>query len=292
MRRREFISVLGTTALWPMVARAKEGLPVIGYLSPRSASEEAPLRDPFLKTLEANGFVVGRNISIEYRFTDGRVREDQWRELASELVQQQVVMLVTTDRASALAAKAATSAIPIIFGIGDDPVKLGLVASLNKPGGNATGVYVFTSRLGAKRLGLIRELLPDSGLIALLVNPDSTSTPVQIEEMQQAASAVGQPLLVFRAGSEREVEEAFTGMAQQKVRAALLGASPYYQVINDRLVGLAARHRIPVFYEWRELVVAGGLMSYNANRTEAGREIGRYAAQILKGSKAADLPAI
>jgi putative tryptophan/tyrosine transport system substrate-binding protein len=291
MRRREFISAIGTAAFWPMVARAQDRMPVIGYLSPRSASAEAPLRDPFLKTLEGNGFVVGRNISIEYRLTDGRVREDQWRGLASELVQQ-VVMLVTTDRASALGAKAATSAIPIVFGIGDDPVRLGLVASLNKPGGNATGVYVFTSRLGAKRLGLSRQLLPDSGLIALLVNPDSTSTPVQIEEMQQAASAVGQPLLVLRAGSEREVDEAFTGMAQQKVRAALLGASPYYQVINDRLVGLAARHRIPVFYEWRESVVAGGLMSYNANRTEAGREMGRYAAQILKGSKPTDLPAI
>jgi putative ABC transport system substrate-binding protein len=290
MQRREFISVLGGAALWPALSRAQAGLPVIGYLSARSASTEAPLREPFLKALEEAGFVMGKNVSIEYRHSDGR--DDQLPDLTSELVQRQVAILVTTDRASAVAAKAATATIPIVFGVGEDPVRLGLVASLSRPGGNATGVYVFTTRLGAKRLGLIRQLPLEPGPVALLVNPNSASAPLQIEEMQQAASAIGQPLLILRAGSEREVDAAFAEMVQQKVRAMLLSATPYYQVVNERLVELAARHRIPAFYEWREAVVAGGLMSYNTNRTEVGHEIGRYVVQILKGTKPADLPAI
>lgn len=290
MRRREFISVLGCAALWPAVARAQTGLPVIGYLSARSAPTEAPMREPFLRALEEAGFVVGRNISIEYRHSEGR--EDQLLELASELVRRQVAILVTMDRPSSLAAKAATSTIPILFGTGDDPVRLGLVASLNKPGGNATGIYSFTTRLGGKRLGLIRQLLPEPGLIALLVNPNTASTPSQIEEMEQAASTIGQPLLVLRAGTEREGDAAFDTMAQKKVKAVQLGTTLYFQVINDRLVELAARHRIPALYEWREAVLAGGLMSYNSNRTEVARRIGHYTAQILKGAKPADLPTV
>ena len=290
MRRREFISVLGSAAVWPVVARAQAGLPVIGYLSARSAPAEAPLREPFLKALEEGGFAIGRNVSIEYRHSQGL--EDQLRELASELVRRQVAILVTTDRPSALAAKAATSTIPIVFGSGDDPVRLGLVASLNKPGGNATGVYMFTTRLGAKRLGLIRQLLRAPGPIAFLVSPNTASTPQQIEEMQQAASAIGQPLVILRAGTEREADEAFAAMAQQKVSAVQLGTTLYFQIINDRLVELAARHRIPALYEWRDAVVAGGLMSYNTNRTEVARQLGRYAAHILKGTKPADLPTI
>jgi putative ABC transport system substrate-binding protein len=290
MRRRELIAALGSTALWPLAARGQGELPVIGYLSARSASTEAPLREPFLRAFAEAGFVIGKNVRIEYRHSEGR--DDQLLELVSELVQRQVAILVTTDRASAMAAKAATSTIPTVFGVGEDPVRLGLVASLSKPGGNATGVYVFTTRLGAKRLGLIRQLLTESGPVALLINPNSASSPLQVEEMQQAASAIGQSLLVLPAGSEREVDAAFAEMAQQKVRAMLLSATPYYQVINDKLVELAARYRIPVFYEWREAVVAGGLMSYNTNRTEVGREIGRYVAEILKGKKPADLPTI
>jgi putative ABC transport system substrate-binding protein len=270
--------------------RAQGKLPVIGYLSARSASTEAPLREPFLKALAEAGFVIGRDVSVEYRHSDGR--DDQMLALASELVQRQVAILVATDRASAVAAKAATSTIPIAFTVGEDPVRLGLVATLNRPGGNATGVYLFTTRLGAKRLGLIRQLLTEPGPVGLLVNPNSASGPLQIEEMQQAPSSIGQPLLILRAGSEREADAAFAEMAQRKVRAVLLSATPFYQVINDRLVELAARHRIPTLYEWPEAVMAGGLMSYNTNRTEAAREIGRYAAQILKGTKPADLPTV
>jgi putative ABC transport system substrate-binding protein len=292
MRRREFISALGSAALWPMAARAQGEPPVIGYLSARSASTEAPLLEPFLKALEETGFVIGKNVNIEYRHSDGSVREDQLLALASELVQRRVVLFVTTSRDATLAAKAATSAVPIVFGMGDDPVKLGLVASLNKPGGNATGIYLFTTRLGAKRLGLIRQLLPEPGLVAFLVNPNAASTPLQVEEMQQAASAIGQPLLILSAGSEREADAAFADMARQKVRAVLMSATPYYQVINDRLVELAARHRIPALYEWPEAVMADGLMSYNTNRAEVAREMGRYTAQILRGAKPADLPTV
>ena len=242
MKRRDFITIVGgAVAAWPLSARAQQ--PVIGYLSNRSAAAEAPLREPFLKSLEEAGFVVGRNIVVEYRHSQGR--DDQLSGLATELVRRQVAILVTTDNASALAAKAATSIIPIVFGSGDDPVKLGLVASLNQPGGNATGVYVFSTRLGAKRLGLLRALLPKSGLIAFVVNPNSTFTPQQVEEMQQAARAVGQPLLVLRAGNEAEIEAAFAAMVQQKVSAVQFGTTPFYQVINDRLVALCERHRIP-----------------------------------------------
>ena len=290
MRRRDFLSALsGAAAAWPLAARAQQTVPVIGYLSGRSVAVEAPLREPFLKSLEEAGFEVGRNIAIEYRHSQGR--EDQLPGLASELVRRRVAVLVATDRASAVAVKAATSTIPIVFAVGDDPIKLGLVASLNRPGGNATGIYQFTTRLGAKRLGLVRALLPTPGLIAFVVNPNNTATPLQVEEMQQAARTIGQPLLVLRAGNEAEVEAAFSAMVQQKVSAVQFGTGTLYQVINDRLVELAARHRIPASYEWREAVVAGGLMSYNTNRTEFSRQVGRYVAQILNGAKPADLPA-
>jgi putative ABC transport system substrate-binding protein len=240
--------------------------------------------------LEQAGFFVGKNVAIEYRHSQGRL--DQMLEMASELARRRVAILVATDHNSAIAAKATTSTIPIVFSSGDDPVKLGLVASLSNPGGNATGVYVFTSRLGSKRLGLLRELLPKPGLIAFMVHPNNASTPLQIEEMQVAARAIDQPLLVLRAGTEREVDTAFATMAQQRVSAVMYGATTFYQVINERLVALAAEHKIPAFYEWREAVLAGGLMSYNANRTELGRELGSYVVQILKGAKPADLPAV
>jgi len=290
MKRREFITLLGSAAAWPLAARAQQAVPVIGYFSARSFDAEAPLREPFLKGLEEAGFVVGRNITIEYRHSQGR--NDQLVELAHELVRRQVAILVATDRTSALAAKATTSTIPIVFGSGDDPVRIGLVTSLNKPSGNATGVYVYGTQLGSKRLGLIRDLLPKPGLIAFVVNPSSESTPLQIEEMQAAASALSQPLLVLRAGTEREVDAAFAAMAEQKVSAVLFGTTPFYQVINERLVALAARYKIPASYEWREAVVAGGLMSYNANRAETMRHMGSYTAQILKGAKPADLPVV
>jgi len=291
MRRREFITALaGAAAAWPAVGRAQQATPVIGYLSGRSAVSEAPLREPFLKVLESAGFVVGRNVAIDYRFSEGA--DERLPALAADLVQRRVALLVTTDRPSSLAGKAASSAIPIVFDSGDDPVRSGLVQSFNSPGGNATGISVLNNSLGPKRLGLLREMLPRPGVIAFVVNQNSTSTPVQLQEMREAAQAIAQPLLILNAAVESEVEEAFAAMAREKVVAVVFGASVFYQVVTGRLVALAAKFAIPALYEWREFVVAGGLMSYNANRTESGRQIGAYAVQILKGAKPQDLPVV
>jgi putative tryptophan/tyrosine transport system substrate-binding protein len=292
MRRREFITLLGgAAAAMPLAVRAQQAaMPVIGYFSGRSPETEAPLRTPFLKALETTGFEAGRNIAIEYRFAEGQ--QERLPVIATEFVRRQVTMLVVTDQGSALAAKAATATIPIVFGSGLDPVQLGLVASFNRPGGNATGVSVFTSELGPKRLGLVRELLPQPGTIAFFVDPKSATTPFQITEMQAAAQAVGQPLLIFNAGTEEQVDKAFAAMAESNVAAILYGAGVFFQVVTERLIVLAARYRIPALYEWRDFVTAGGLMSYSTDRTEVGRTMGTYAGRILKGEKLADLPVV
>jgi putative ABC transport system substrate-binding protein len=279
MQRRHFITLLGGAAAWPLAARAQQSaMPVIGYFSGRSPEAEAPLRTPFLKALETSGFAVGRNVAIEYRFAEGQ--DERLPMLAADLVRRQVAMLVATDRPSAVAARAATSTIPIVF------------TSFNRPGGNATGVSLLTTELGPKRLGLLREILPKPGTIAFVVNANSASTPFQIQEMQEAAQAIGQPLLVVSVGTEDEVDQAFTTMAERNVAAVLYGATLFFQVISERLVALAARYRIPALYEWREFITAGGLMSYSTDRNEVGREAGTYAGRILKGEKPADLPVV
>jgi ABC-type uncharacterized transport system substrate-binding protein len=292
MKRREFMRLLGgAAATWPLAARAQQpAMPVIGYFSGRSPDAEAPIRVPFLDALEASGFAAGHNVAIEYRFAHGR--DERLPDLAVELVRRPVTMLVATDRPSAVAAKAATATTPIVFTSGFDPVRLGLVASFNRPGGNATGVSLLTTDLGPKRLGLLRELLPKQGTIAFVVNPNSASTPHQIEEMQAAAQAVGQPLVVVSVGTEEEVNKAFATMAERKVAGVLYGATLFFQVISERLVALAAHYRIPALYEWREFVTAGGLMSYSTDRTEVGREAGIYVGRILKGERPADLPVV
>jgi ABC-type uncharacterized transport system substrate-binding protein len=292
VRRRELITLLGgAAAAWPLFARAQQpAMPVIGYFSGRSPDAEAPIRVPFLKALEGSGFAPGRNVAIEYRFAEGQ--DERLPMLAAELVRRQVTMLVATDRPSAVAAVAATTTIPIVFTSGLDPVQLGLVASLNRPGGNATGVSLFTTELGPKRLGLVRELLPKPGTIAFVVNANNTATPFQVHEMQAAAQSVAQPLLVISVGTEEQVDKAFATMAERNVAAVLYGTTLFFQVIRERLVALAARYRIPALYEWREFVTAGGLMSYSTDRNEAGREAGSYAGRILKGEKPADLPVV
>jgi len=291
MRRRDFITLLGATAAWPLAPGAQQAaMPVIGYFSGRSPEAEAPIRVPFLKALEGSGFAVGRNVAIEYRFSEGQ--DDRLPGLAAELVRRQVTLLVATDRPSAVAAKAATATIPIVFTSGFDPVQIGLVASFNRPGGNATGVSLLTAELGPKRLGLLRELLPKPGTIAFVVNPNSALMPFQVQEMQVAAQAVGQPLLVIEAGSEEQFDKAFAMMAERNIAAILYGSNLFAQVISERLVELAARYRIPALYEWREFVTAGGLMSYSTDRNEVGREAGLYAGRILKGEKPADLPVV
>jgi putative ABC transport system substrate-binding protein len=292
LKRRDFITLLGgAAAAWPRAVRAQQpAMPVIGYFSGRSPDAEAPLRVPFLKALEGSGFAVGRNVAIEYRFAEGQ--DERLPVLAAELVRQQVAMLVATDRPLALAARAATATIPIVFTSGSDPVQLGLVASFNRPGGNATGVSLLTTELGPKRLGLMRALLPKPGTIAFVVNANAASTPFQIQEMQAAAQAVGQPLLVVSVGTEEQVDNAFAAMATRNVAGILYGATLFFQVISERLVALAAHYRIPALYEWREFVTAGGLMSYSTDRNEVGREAGSYVGRILKGEKPADLPVV
>ena len=276
---------------WSLASSAQQAsMPVIGYFSGRSPDTEAPIRVPFLKALEGSGFVIGRNIAIEYRFAEGR--DERLPELAAELVRRQVAILVATDRPSATAARAATATIPIVFTSGFDPVQIDLAASFNRPGGNATGVNLLTTELGPKRLALVRELLPKPGTIAFVVNKNSGMTPFQIQEMQASAQAVGQPLLVVSVDTEEEIDKAFAMMAERNVAVVLYGATLFFQVISERLVALAAHYRIPALYEWREFVTTGGLMSYSTDRNEVGREAGIYAGRILKGEKPADLPIV
>ena len=290
MKRRAFISLLGgAAAAWPLGARAQQpAMPVIGYFSGRSPEAEAPILGAFRKGLEETGYLAGQNIAIEFRFSDGQ--DDQLPALAAELVRRRVAVLVATDRPSALAAKAATTTIPIVFTSGADAVEIGLVASLNRPGGNATGVNIFTTELGPKRLELLRQLLPNAGTIAFIVNPNSATTGRQVSELQTAAAALGQQILVLNAGSEKEIDEAFATIVERRVAAVLYPASLFFQVRQEQLIALAARHSIPAMYEWREFVTAGGLMSYSTNRAEAFRQIGIYTGRVLKGANPADLP--
>jgi len=292
MRRREFMALVGGAVFtWPLVARAQQAaMPVIGYLSGRSPDAEVSRRTSILAALEEAGFVAGRNVAIEYRFAEGRY--EHLPMLASDLVRGSPTLLVATDRDSALAVKAATTTIPIVFGTGEDPVQLGLVASLNRPGGNATGVYVFATELGPKRLGLLRELMPKPGLIAFVVNPNADSTPTQVESLQAAARALGQPLVVIPVSTEALIDEAFATIVQRKVAGIIYSASVFFQVVQRKLIALAAKHAIPAIYEWREFVAAGGLMSYSTSRTETDRQMGRYAVRILNGANPTDLPII
>ena len=265
-------------------------MPVIGYFSGRSPDAEAPLRVPFLKALADSGFTVGRDVAIEYRFSEGH--DQRLPALAAELVRRQVTMLVATDGPSAVVAKAATATIPIVFISAFDPVQTGLVASFNRPGGNATGIHVFGTALGGKRLDLLRQLVPNARLVAFIVSPNNPSTPFQISEAEAAAQTMGLDLLVLTAANEGEIDKAFATVVERKAGAILYGTNTLYQVLREQLVALAARHRVAAMYEWREFVTAGGLMSYNTDRNEFGRLAGSYAGRILKGEKPADLPVV
>ena len=290
MQRREFIALLsGAAAAWPLASRAQQKtMPVIGYLGSGSAESEAPVREPFLKGLEQSGFLAGRNVAIEYRFAEGRF--ERLPTLAAELVRLPATVLVAAGLSAAVSAKKETATIPIVFSIGLDPVSLGLVESLNRPGGNATGVSVFTTELGPKRLGLLREMLPQASLVAVLFGARTASTSMQVREMEAAARTIGQPILVLHAESESETEKAFATMSEHRASGLVFGASLYFQTITDKLVALAARYRIPAIYEWPEFVTAGGLISYNARRTGAAAMAGDYVGRILKGASPADLP--
>jgi putative ABC transport system substrate-binding protein len=289
MRRRDFLGdAVAVAALAPFGAAAQAGVPIIGYFSTRSAEAETPLRTGFLHGLEQAGFVIGRNVAIEYRFAEGRA--DRLLSLVAELIRVPSAVLVATSGPAAIVAKKATDTIPIVFMSGPDPVRLGLVASLSRPAGNATGVHVFTTAIIPKRLELLREVLPQPGLIAVLLGPTTPATEQYDREAEAAARAIGQPIIVLQVRNDGEVETAFATMAERQVRGLLFGPSEYFQVIADKLVALAARYRIPALYEWPEFVDASGLMSYSTNRREFARLTGEYAGRILKGAKPADLP--
>jgi putative tryptophan/tyrosine transport system substrate-binding protein len=290
MRRRQFITLLGgAAAAWPLVARAQQPTGrTIGWLSARSRSSDNLTE--FRRGLSETGYVEGKNLTIDYRWAEGQY--DRLQSLAADLVRSQVAVIVTAGGPQvARAAQAATSTIPIVFQSGSDPVQDGLVKSFNRPSGNTTGVHVFTTSLGPKRLELLRELLPKAGLIAFLVNPSSQISEMQITQVQEAARSVGQEIFVLNASTESEIDLAFENLVQRAASALLMSADLFFQVRRDRLVALEARYKVPVMYEWPEFVAAGGLISYSAVRSD-WLQMGIYVGRILNGAKPADLPVV
>jgi putative tryptophan/tyrosine transport system substrate-binding protein len=288
MRRREFILALGGAAAWPLAAGAQPVERTIGWLSARSRPSDNLAG--FRQGLSETGYVEGKNLTIDYRFAEGQY--DRLQAFAADLVRSQVAVLVTVGGPQvARAAQAATSTIPIVFQSGSDPVQDGLVKSLNRPGGNATGVHVFTTSLGPKRLELLRELIPNVGVIAFLVNPSSQISEMQITQVQEAARSVGQRMFILNASTESEIDLAFDTLAQRAASALLMSADLFFQVRRDQLVALEARYKVPVMYEWPEFVAAGGLISYSAVRAH-WLQTGIYVGRILNGAKPADLPVV
>jgi len=290
MRRREFITFLGGAAAgWPVAARAQQpAMPVVGFLQSGSRGGSAHMVAAFQTGLREAGYIEGQNVGVIYRFADGQY--DRLPALAAELLQSQVAVLAATGGDPAvLAARAATTTIPIVFTTGADPVALGYVASLHRPGGNVTGVVLFTSSLGAKRIGLLRQLLPNIDAVGVLVNPTYPVAAAQLKEVEAAAASLNVRLIVTNASADRDFEPAFA-LIQQRAGALFVAADPFFNSRRDQIVALAARYAVPAIYEWREYAVAGGLMSYGTSLTDAYRHAGSYVGRILKGEKPAELP--
>jgi len=288
MRRREFITLLGGAAAWPLAARGQQqpAVQVIGLISARSRGPSEV--EAIQHGLAENGYVEGRNVAIEHRWAEGTF--DRLPAMAADLVQRRVAVIIATGLTSAVAAKSATATIPLVFMAADDPVKFGLVSSLNRPGGNATGVNLLTSELTTKRLELLRELLPAGATVAALVNPRSPEAEPQLRDLQAAARSIGQQLRILNANSGPEVDAAFALLGQQRDAALLVTNDPLFTSRRDQLVALAASHGVPAVYDRRGYAAAGGLMSYGTDYLDGYRKLGIYASKILNGAKPADLP--
>ena len=292
MRRREFITLIGGAAGWPLAARAQQpAMPLIAYLSPTSSAIPQDRLRAFRQGLKETGYVDGESVTITYRFAEGQ--NDRLPALAGELVRGQIAVIVAGGNAAAIAAKAATTTIPLVFIVGEDPVQLGLVTSLPRPGGNATGINFLSGELAAKRLELMRELVPALSRIAVLVNPtDASATQSTMRDIETAARAMGVQIRVFNASTGREIDVAFEAIGRERPDALFLGGDPFFTSRRVQLATMTARHAIPMSSQVREITEAGGLMSYGANIAGAFRQAGIYVGSILKGAKPTDLPVV
>jgi putative tryptophan/tyrosine transport system substrate-binding protein len=291
MKRREFITLLGgAAATWPLTARGQQGaMPVIGFLDPTSPDTFAHRLLGFRQGLKETGYVEGENVAIAYRFAENQI--DRLPDLAGDLVRRQVAVIVTLAN-GALAAKAATTTTPIVFSVAEDPVKVGLVASLARPGGNLTGINFLSAELAAKRLELVRELVPAAIRISMLVNPTGPNSESTLRDAQSAARAIGLEIQVLNASTSREINMAFATFIQERPDALFIDIDPFFTSRRIQLVHLASHHRMPTTYPGRQFAEVGGLMSYGSDLTDAWRQVGVYTGRILKGAKSADLPVV
>jgi len=293
MRRRGFMILLGgAAATWPLAARAQQrAMPVIGFLRSTTATSSAPLVSAFLQGLNETGYVDGENVAIEYRWAEDQ--NDRLPALAADLVRRRVAVIAAVGgTATALAAKTATSSIPVVFELGGDPVKLGLVASLNRPGGNLTGIALFSNLLGPKRIELLHNLVPKAAVVGVLVNPSNPVALTDAMQAREAAHSLGMQGHVLSASNEREIDAAFVKLVQLRAGALAVVANPLFSARRDQLLALAARHGIPAIYAFRDYALAGGLISYGESLADAFRQVGVYTGRILKGEKPADLPVV
>jgi putative tryptophan/tyrosine transport system substrate-binding protein len=290
MRRRQFITLLGgAAAVWPLTAHAQQpAMPVIGFLHARSPDDAMPQVAAFRRGLAESGYIEGQNAIIEYRWARGRY--DTLPAMAAELIRLPAIVLVAGSEPAALAAKAATSTIPIVFSIGSDAIKLGLVAGYNRPGGNSTGVSMFTAALEAKRLGLLHELLPQAATMGVLLNPNYSLAENQLRDVQDAARSIGVQIHILWASTDDEIDAAFETLSEQRIAALLQAADPFFDTRRGKLVALVARYAVPTMYHFREYPAAGGLMSYGIDIIDVYRQVGVYVGRILKGEKPTDLP--